>query len=352
MPHLTLPAEILDMIVDWVSDFGDSQTLKQLTLTARRFVPHVQTILFENITFGDSHGRPGGFLKLLKARPNLTLLVKRLTLTRHAMQQKATVRVLRQLRNIETLVFPAGEYGDHEGRPWSHYFSRSKWPWNDLDPSVAASLATSGQYLPQLKRIIYRDLEGLPIDTILEHPPPTYRSGTSIRWNFDDNSFKYRLSSPPTWLLGPTLTHVHLATRTTGSLFRHHPSCQFLISLQSLTLEIHHMNNYSGGVGEDSLSFLLYAMETVPYTAPFDHFALILRDLRYTSPDEKKTYWNAIDTAIAKLGVATAKRPVPLKKFRVKMFGFIYHLDKVKIALDVVDVATSVEVEIDETWRV
>ncbi|KAH8798094.1 hypothetical protein DL96DRAFT_1639895 [Flagelloscypha sp. PMI_526] len=278
MPHLTLPAEILDMVWTGSQISESSQTLKQLTLTARRLVPHVQAILFEILLSATPMGGQV-VLKLLKTRPNLTLLVKRLTLTRHAMQHKVTVQ-----RNMEIT----------KATPGRTTFLAAGWPWNDLDPSVAASLATVGQHLPRLKRIVYRDLEGLPINTILEH--------------------------------APQLTDLELSwTQSSTSLFRHHPSCQLLICLQSLTLEFHHMgSSYSRN-------------------QPLDHFALILKDLQYISREEKKPYWDAIDTTIAKLGVATTKRP--------RWYGLLYHPDDVKTTLAVVDVATSVEVEIDETWR-
>ena len=121
MSLLALPAEILGIITERVSEFGGTQDLQSLALSSSLFVSHAQAVLLQRITFNASHAQLAGFLLLLKTRPNLSHLVKIVTLTQSSLPQKAMIRVLRLLHNIERLVFSDNEGAEQKHIPRSEY---------------------------------------------------------------------------------------------------------------------------------------------------------------------------------------------------------------------------------------
>jgi hypothetical protein len=124
-----------------------------------------------------------------------------------------------------------------------------------------------------------------------------------------------------------------------------HPSCKDLKLLQSLVLEVHHDGSVGRNVAEDSLSFFLGVLGSVPNTAPLESVTTILRDIRDVRQGRStRTDWRGIHTVIAKQVAIVVVRIVPLKMFTVKMFGFTGCEQQVRDALAFVDVATEVEV--------
>ncbi|KAH8810222.1 hypothetical protein DL96DRAFT_1821709 [Flagelloscypha sp. PMI_526] len=362
MPHPELPTEILNIIAQLVSSTGGTQDLQALALSSRPFVPLVQSILFQRITFNKTRARPGGFLTLLKARPNLALLVKSVILTQSAMEQKALIKVFRLLHNVERLEFPAGRSSVHESTPIFPYLSHPKWSWLRLDPSMAASLATVGRYLRRLRVLVLRDVEELPLDIILEHLPhllnlelvwtkspaiavdPSHKL-KSLQWHLDEHSFKNWRTPEPTWLLGSSLTHVHFVIKTTLYFqMRHQPSCRLLTSLCSLTFEVHHWH-FHDNVGENSTPFFLNAITTLPDSAPLHTLTLKFRTLGY-NPGSRHD-WDRIEDAVTKLGTCAVRRPTPVRQINVQMHGFTDHHDSMRDALAVTvrGVSTDVSVE-------
>ncbi|KAH8810201.1 hypothetical protein DL96DRAFT_1627970 [Flagelloscypha sp. PMI_526] len=367
MSHFALPAEIIGIITQWVSEFGGTQNLQSLALVSSHFVSQAQGILLQRITFNASHARPGGFLTLLKGRPNLAHLVKSVTLTQSSLQQKSVIRLLLSLHNVERLVFPDNEGRVDNNNPRLQSESQDKyWSWLQLDPSIAASLATIGQRLPHLKELVLRDVEDLPLDTILKylshldhlelrwvkcgHLVDITHHLKSIRWHIDD--YWFRMNPAPTWLLGSTLTHVHLVTNTTRALVtRYQPSCTFLTSLRSLIFEVNHWHSTTDWA-PNSLPFFLSALKTVPDVAPLESLTVIFREWNYTSPELRAVRDSKrIAEGTTKLGDVLAERPIPVKKLNVKMYGFKDCEGPIKDALERLTNLLDVKVECDTIIR-
>ncbi|KAH8810200.1 hypothetical protein DL96DRAFT_1627967 [Flagelloscypha sp. PMI_526] len=365
MSLIALPSEVQHMIIAYVSGFENSQSLEALALTSSYFLPYVHPVLFRNISFHATKAPPRIFLVLVKARPTLPLLVKSVTLTQSVVQQKATIRVLRQLHNVDRLVFPAGHCSLDEFNPKFHYADRWKWPWTrpHSDPCIAASLATIGQRLPKLRDLVLRDVETFPLDLTLESIPHLHHlelawikppadvadinhNLKSIQWNIEGTSLVPFPAS--TWLLGPSLTHLHLTIRTSHFSSRHQPSCRLLTSLQSLTYEIQHGHYSYLDVAETAIPFFLQNLQTVPITAPLTILTLVIRELHgyernwYVGAD-----WGGLVEGIAKLGALVVKRHLPVKKIHVRMLGFITHRKEIRNALAIVEPAIEVMVEIN-----
>ncbi|KAH8810227.1 hypothetical protein DL96DRAFT_556713 [Flagelloscypha sp. PMI_526] len=364
MSSPTFPAELLHKVADWIFDFGDMETLKALTLTAQCLVTHVQTLLFHRIAFGASGvRRPGEFLKILEARPNLAHFVKSVTLKQSALQLKASIAALHRMHNVERVVILGEEFWISNIQSVS---SRA-WSWARLSPSMAASLTRLGQHLPQLKELVFRDIEELPISSFLDNAPQVdfldfartkcpavtvnpIHNLTSLRWNLDDNSWS-TVNPVPLWLLASSLTHLHLITKPRPySHFETRPNCGNLVSLKSLKLEVYREGNCPLNVPGHTLQFLLDPLETLPKEAPLEIFTVTLKDLRSKTYNGWNTRgnWAKLDSVVLKLGAVLVKRIAPLKKVRVEMFGFTGHGESVRNALKVVDVATVVEVEVNE----
>ncbi|KAH8798017.1 hypothetical protein DL96DRAFT_1720660 [Flagelloscypha sp. PMI_526] len=353
MSRTGLPIELLDMIIEWVSESGDHRDLPALALASRHLVRSIQVILFKKITLRAPKTQPRFFLSLFKASPHLAFLVKSVTLTQSVVRQRAVVAVLRLLGNVERLVFPAGECEFDESSPEFRYAERTQWSWTapSSDPLMVAALGTIGQHLPQLKELVLHDIHHFPLDLILEHVPQLFHlefawttlppgisnvthALKSLRWCIGESSF---VQNPPsTWLLGPSLTHLHFVIR--GSTMTHYPSCQLLESLQSLTLEI----RYSHSNTDAFLPFFLHTLNTVPNVAPLTILIVILRKFN-DGTSLSKTGEN-----VAKLGAVVLQRSIPLKKMRILMFGFTCGPDDVRSALAFLGGSTEVDVETNE----
>ncbi|KAH8810225.1 hypothetical protein DL96DRAFT_1821712 [Flagelloscypha sp. PMI_526] len=349
------PAELLHKVADWIFHFEDMETLKSLALTAQCLVTHAQTLLFQHIAFSASGvRRPGEFLKALEVRPNLAYFVKSVTLKQSALQLKASIEVLHRLQNVERIIIHGGEYYASD----IYFLATRGWSWNRLSPTAAASISTIGKHLPHLKEFVFRDIEDLPIAIILENSPQLMtleltrtkcvavaaelsHSLTSFRWTLND-----QFLPQPEVLFGSKLTHLHLTAKTKQySPIINHPSCKDLKLLQSLVLEVHHDGSVGRNVAEDSLSFFLGVLGSVPNTAPLESVTTILRDIRNVRHGwGTRTDWAGIHTVIAKQVAIVVVRLVSLKKFTVKMFGFTGCEQQVRDALAFVDVATEVEV--------
>ncbi|KAH8798092.1 hypothetical protein DL96DRAFT_1688287 [Flagelloscypha sp. PMI_526] len=290
------PAELLHKVADWIFHFEDMETLKSLALTAQCLVTHAQTLLFQHIAFSASGvRRPGEFLKALEVRPNLAYFVKSVTLKQSALQLKASIDVLHRLPNVERIIIHGGEYYASD----IYFLATRGWSWNRLSPTAAASISTIGKHLPHLKEFIFRDIEDLPIAIILENSPQLM----------------------------------------TLELTRTNESPKLLSYLKST------MSSIGRNVAEDSLSFFLGVLGSVPNTAPLESVTTILRDVRDVRQGRStRTDWRGIHTVIAKQVAVVVVRIVPLKKFTVKMFGFTGCEQQVRDALAFVDVATEVEV--------
>ncbi|KAH8798091.1 hypothetical protein DL96DRAFT_1781914 [Flagelloscypha sp. PMI_526] len=282
MSRPIFPVELLYAFVDWVSSSGDIQTLKALSLTAHCFVPRAT----------------GSILILLKTKPDFALLVKTVTLTGSAVQLKASIGALFKLPHIEKIILLGANHRTNEDTFVSQFTSPATWSWSRLNPSIATSLIAVGQHLSQLKTLIFRDNEDLPLQAILENAPQLANlelirtkcvnvstdlshSLTSIQWHFYYSSFTDQLSPPRQWLLGSSLTHLHLTTESwTYYQSRHQPSSEHLQSIQSLVLEFHHDRTNYRDITEDLRHFLLPPLETVPKSAPLETITVVLRDVR------------------------------------------------------------------------
>ncbi|KAH8810120.1 hypothetical protein DL96DRAFT_1760973 [Flagelloscypha sp. PMI_526] len=285
MPSAVLPLEIVEFVVERVTEVEDIQTLQALALTAHHFLQHIRPILFKQITFNES-ARPRDFLIVLGVQPNLASLVKSVILTQFALQQKvqqkALIMVVRQLQNLERITLPRGECDLDDHDPRSEYVARSKWFWGHIDLSVAASLTNVGRRISQMKELILLDISGPPLG--------------SIFGNF------------------PNLCYLQLAWTCDMAIF----NGRSLNNEDNAGLRKH----LSVNVAENSLPFLLHALKTVPRTAPLENFTLILKELRPPSDSwDIRTDWEKLDEAIEKLVAVVVRRPLPLKMFRIKIFG-------------------------------
>ena len=167
-----LPFDIIAQIIDVVGENNDTDLLKELSLISHSFLPVCSKHLFATVELHDAFPRfhvassKKGFVKLLKARPDVLKYVRNLTYKMGACYRLQSTAA----------IYPIVGYDDHDLLPVLPNLLRkisrldsltivgSKWDWNLLDSSLTSALLYL-IHLPTINHIDLSYIQGFPLSS-------------------------------------------------------------------------------------------------------------------------------------------------------------------------------------------